>query len=78
MSPTGDWTAISTWSSKPHKVLTVCIHHSKGSTFVLSYFKTLSISVARDWTHDLLLSTTVEEILKGSLSTSVHCGHLLL
>ena len=39
----GDETTISMCSSEACKGLTICRHHSTGSTFVLSYFKTLSV-----------------------------------
>ena len=44
--PTREETTISTWSSKPREGLTICRCHSKGSTFVLSTFNTLSVGLA--------------------------------
>ena len=59
--PMGDGTATSTWSSEPREGLTVCGYHSKGtvSTFVLSYFKTLSVGPAGVRTRDLPLCRPV-------------------
>ena len=43
-SPTGDGTAISTWSSEPREGPAVC--SAKAVSSFLSYFKTLSIGPA--------------------------------